>query len=137
MTAQGQLESKQSQLDELVSRLQQNQVVGDELKQFLSKEFEGLANKALKENAEELSKSSKSSIETLLNPVKDKLNEFQKKVEDFNASGIQNSTELKEQISYLKENNAKIIDETNALTNALKSNRNVKGTYIRFDLVVG
>ncbi len=95
----------------------------------LTTEFENIANRILKERAAELSESSKKEIGALLNPLGEKLGEFKKQVSEAYALEMRDKVSLREQLKLLTEQNARISDEANNLTKALKGDVKKQGNW--------
>lgn len=111
-----------AKLTEQNKNLLEQSLNGETLKEMLKNEFNIIANKALVENQTKLSEVGKISLKELLEPV-------EKGFKEFKNENMKSTIELKSQIDHLKENNIKMINEANELTNALRLNQNVKGAY--------
>ena len=66
----------------LLEKLQNQKTEIEELQKRLTVEFENIANKILKERSNEFSLSNEKNIGELLNPLKEKIASFEKKVEE-------------------------------------------------------
>ena len=132
------LNSKQSALESdyknLQAKLAEQKAEVEELQQKFSKEFENLANKIFKEKADEFSKQSKTNLSEILNPLKDRIIEFQSKVEETNKESIKGHASLREQLSMLKDMNQQITQEAKNLTEALKGQSKTQGNWGEFIL---
>lgn len=91
--------------------------------------FENYSNQLLKNKTETLKQETKSSLDTLLSPLKDKLNEFQHKVEQTYQAESREMFSLKNEVNKLLANNASMLKETTNLTNALKGNVKAQGVW--------
>src|SRR6056300_116707 len=76
------LAAKESEYKNLSERLKEQKDELEKLQEKFTKDFSLIANKILKSNSEEFSKSHKKELDTVLEPLKEKLVEFEKKVED-------------------------------------------------------
>jgi DNA recombination protein RmuC len=68
-------------------------------------------------------------IGDILNPLKEKIQNFEKKVEDTYQKGIKDQTDLKAELKKLYDLNSKISEEANNLTRALKSDSKKQGNW--------
>ena len=71
-----------AELSALNSKKEEFSQKEEEMQKKLSMEFENLASKILKENTNEFNTMSKKELDSLLEPFRTKINEFQKKVEE-------------------------------------------------------
>jgi len=92
-------------------------------------EFENIATKILKQNTEDFSVANQKSITELLSPLKEKIQVFEKKVEDTYEKGLKDQTDLKAELKKLHDLNLKISDEANNLTKALKGDVKKQGNW--------
>ena len=104
------------------------------LQEKFTKEFENLANKIFKEKTDEFSKQSKTNLQEILNPLKERITEFQSKVEETNKESIRGHASLREQLSMLKDMNQQITQEAKNLTEALKGQSKTQGNWGEFIL---
>jgi gas vesicle protein len=81
------LENAQKMLLEEKKRL-------EEVKEQMKQEFAIIANKVLKENSEEFSQHSKKNIGDLISPLKERIERFEKRVEDTYEKGRKDQLEL-------------------------------------------
>jgi DNA recombination protein RmuC len=106
----------------------------EKLQQKFTKEFENLANRIFKEKADEFSKQSKTNLQEILNPLKERITEFQSKVEETSKESIRGHASLREQLQMLKETNQQITQEAKNLTEALKGQSKTQGNWGEFIL---
>jgi DNA recombination protein RmuC len=99
------------------------------IQQKFTAEFESIAAKILKQNTAEFSASNQKSITELLSPLKEKIQVFEKKVEDTYEKGLKDQTDLKAELKKLHDLNLKISDEANNLTRALKGDVKKQGNW--------
>lgn len=92
-------------------------------------EFKNLANQIFEEKSQKFTAQNKSNIQDLLSPLKEKLGEFQKKVEDTNKEGAERNASLTEQIKHLSDLNKQITKEAINLTKALKGDSKTQGNW--------
>ena len=101
----------------------------DQLQQKFTSEFENIASKILKQNTSDFSLSNQKSITEMLLPLKEKIQLFEKKVEDTYEKGLKDQTDLKAELKKLQDLNLRISDEANNLTRALKGDVKKQGNW--------
>ncbi len=101
----------------------------EDLQKKFTTEFENIANKILKQNSQEFTSVNQKNIGDLLNPLKEKIEKFEKKVEDTYMKGVHDQTDLKAELKKLYELNNKISEEANNLTKALKGDVKKQGNW--------
>jgi len=106
----------------------------EELQNKFTTEFENVANKILKNHSEEFTKTNVKNIGEILNPLKEKLGEFEKKVNDAYDKELRDKVSLREEVKKLYELNTKISDDANNLTKALKGDSKKQGNWGEFVL---
>ncbi|MFT5780439.1 MAG: DNA recombination protein RmuC [Crocinitomicaceae bacterium] len=97
------------------------------LQEKFTKEFELVAAKILEEKSSKFTEQNKQNIDAILNPLKEKITEFQQKVEDSNEKSVERSAALNEHLTMLRKLNQGISDETRSLTNALRGDSKTQG----------
>ena len=101
----------------------------DLLQQKFTTEFENIATKILKQNTLDFSASNQKNISELILPLREKIQVFEKKVEDTYEKGLKDQTDLKAELKKLHDLNLKISDEANNLTKALKGDVKKQGNW--------
>ncbi len=101
----------------------------EELQKRFTTEFENIATKILKENSKEFTSSNQKNIDEILNPIKEKLISFEKKVEETYDKELRDKISLREEVKKLYDLNTKISDEANNLTKALKGDVKKQGNW--------
>lgn len=92
-------------------------------------QFENIANRILKKNTEDFSEVNQQKILELVGPLKEKIQGFEKKVEDTYEKGLKDQTDLKAELKKLYELNTRMTDEANNLTRALKGDVKKQGNW--------
>ncbi len=123
------LARKNEELKNLQVKLHENKEEIESLQEKFTKEFENLANKILDEKSNKFTEQNKENLQTILNPLQEKIKTFEKKVEDTQKESISMHSALKEQLSGLKELNAQMSKETINLTKALKGDSKTQGNW--------
>jgi DNA recombination protein RmuC len=126
--------SLKSDYANLQTKLSEQKSEIEELQQKFTKEFENLANRIFKEKTDEFSKQNKTNLQEILNPLKERITEFQSKVEETNKESIRGHASLREQLSMLKDMNQQITQEAKNLTEALKGQSKTQGNWGEFIL---
>lgn len=101
----------------------------EELQAHFKEAFKNLANEILEEKTKKFTEQNRSNLNELLNPLKEKIKDFESKVEQSNEKNRLSHTSLIEQIKSLKELNQKISDDANNLTKALKGDVKMQGNW--------
>jgi len=113
--------------------LQQQNIKRDEeieiRQEQLRKDFELLANKILEEKSEKFTIQNKENIKQILHPLKEKIQGFEKKVEDSQKESISMHSSLKQQLIGLKDLNLQMTKEATNLTRALKGDSKMQGNW--------
>lgn len=104
------------------------QEIEDARKEFRT-EFENIANKIFETNRTTLTKENKEQVDLLLRPLRDKLGEFQEKVEKTSTESVKTNATLLEQIRQLTEMNKTLADDAKNLTKALKWDSKAQGNW--------
>jgi len=101
----------------------------EELQKRLTTEFENIANKVLKQRTEEFSVTSHKNLSDILNPLKERIQSFEKKVEDTYDKELRDKLSLKEEVLQLSKLNARVSEDANNLTKALKGDVKKQGNW--------
>jgi len=101
----------------------------EERQEQLRKDFELLATKILDEKSEKFTLQNKENIKQILNPLQEKIQVFEKKVEDTQKESISMHSALKEQLLGLKDLNVQMTKEATNLTRALKGDSKMQGNW--------
>ena len=124
-----QLSRKEVDFENLWERnLEQKQEV-EKLQDKFTREFENLANKILEEKTNKFTEQNKENMKNILSPLQDKIQLFEKKVEDTHKESIDYHAALRQQILGLREMNAQMSKETVNLTKALKGDSKMQGNW--------
>lgn len=95
----------------------------------LVEKFENLANRILEQKSEKFTNQNKRNLDDLLNPLKEKIKEFEEKVVHSNKESLKWNSTLKEQIDNLKDINQKLNREAQNLTKALTGDSKTQGDW--------
>jgi DNA recombination protein RmuC len=111
----------------LKNREQKQEV--EQLQEKFTKEFENLANKILEEKSLKFTERNEKNIKDILTPLNEKIQHFEKKVEESQKENISIHSALKEQLQHLQTQNLKITQEAENLTKALKGDSKMQGNW--------
>jgi DNA recombination protein RmuC len=123
------LEKKNAALDAQVQDLLQRNARLEQLEEKFSLQFENLANRIFDEKSNKFKKESQEGLGLLLNPLKEKLQEFQKKVDDSFGTQLKEQISLKKEIESIISVNEKMSRQTENLTRALKGDVKAQGNW--------
>ena len=101
----------------------------EKLQEKFTKEFENLANKILEEKSIKFTERNEKNIKDILTPLNEKIQLFEKKVEESQKENISIHSALKEQLLNLQTQNLKITQEAENLTKALKGDSKMQGNW--------
>ncbi|MBT3755444.1 MAG: DNA recombination protein RmuC [Candidatus Cloacimonetes bacterium] len=101
----------------------------EELQAKLTDAFKNLANDILEEKTKKFTEQNRVSLDELLIPLKEKIKDFESKVEQTDEKNRLSNKSLEEQINGLKELNKKMSDDANNLTKALKGDVKIQGNW--------
>ncbi len=118
----------------LKERLSEQKGEIEELQQKFTKEFENLANRIFEEKGNKFTEQNREKLGEILNPLKDKIADFEKKVEESSKESIKGNASLREQLQMLKDLNQQVTQEAKNLTEALKGQSKTQGNWGEFIL---
>lgn len=113
----------------LQEKLEVQKTEMEQLQLKFTTEFENIASRILKQNTADFSVTNQKSITEMLLPLKEKIQLFEKKVEDTYEKGLKDQTDLKAELKKLQDMNLRISDEANNLTKALKGDVKKQGNW--------
>jgi len=123
------LTKKETDFENLWERNQEQKQEVEKLQEKFTKEFENLANKILEEKTNKFTEQNKENMKNILSPLQDKIQLFEKKVEDTHKESIDYHAALRQQILGLREMNEQMSKETINLTKALKGDSKMQGNW--------
>lgn len=112
---QGKLETQKKELEEIQNRLKT--------------EFKNIANELLEDKSKKFTEQNKENLETILNPLRDRIKDFEEKVDKTYKAESAERISLKEQLKYLTELNKQVSEEANNLAKALKGDSKKQGNW--------
>jgi DNA recombination protein RmuC len=95
----------------------------------LKNQFENLANKIFEDRGKQLAEQNKTSMEHLVNPIKDQLSDFKKRVETVYDNETKDRVSLRAEINSLRRDTEKMNQDALNLTKALKGDKKTQGNW--------
>jgi len=123
------LTTSMAELDHAKKQLTDKAAELEQIQKRLTIEFENVAHKILKEHSAEFTTLNQKNIGDILSPLKEKISTFEKKVEESYEKSLRDQTDLKVELKKLQELNAKIGNDAQNLTNALKGDVKKQGNW--------
>ncbi|MBL7714323.1 MAG: DNA recombination protein RmuC [Bdellovibrionales bacterium] len=123
------LGTAEAQNAHLQERLANQKQELEKLQAQFAHQFENLASKIFQNNLNQFRESSEKNLGLILNPLRDRLQEFQKKVEDSYSSEARERFALKGEIEKIILANEKMTREASQLTQALKGDVKIQGNW--------
>ncbi len=124
-----QLTKKEVDFENLWQRNKEQKEEVEKLQEKFTKEFENLANKILDEKSSKFTEQNKENMKNILSPLQEKIQLFEKKVDDTHKESIDYHAALRQQILGLREMNIQMSKETLNLTKALKGDSKMQGNW--------
>ncbi len=110
-----------------------NAVIADTKQQFTDA-FQALASKILDEKTAKFTATNETKLNELLNPLRERLKDFQKKIEDTHVTETAERRSLKDELKRLMDLNQQVSQDTKNLTTALKGEAKTQGNWGEFIL---
>lgn len=123
------LTKTETDYEHLKARLQEQNRELEGLREKFLQQFQSISNQVLMHNAEHFNKSSSENLERILSPLKDRIKEFEAKVEQTYEKSLKDSISLKEQITQLAKLNQQMSQDAINLTKALKGESKTQGNW--------
>lgn len=116
------VDEKKNQIDSLNQSFDQQKVL-------LEQSFQNLANKIFDEKGKAFSETSKGSIESMLQPFREQITEFRKRVDSIHKDNNEASGRLQTELEQLKQLNQAMTSDAQNLTRALKGDKKKLGIW--------
>ncbi len=126
--------SLKSKNEYLIQRIGEQKEELKEIQERMKIEFKNLANNILEEKSRKFTDQNKINIETILKPLREKIVEYQKQIEQTNKEGIERTASLRTEIKKINESSLQISKEAEGLTKALKGDTKFQGNWGEFIL---
>ena len=128
------LASLNSDYSNLQQKLLEQKAEIEKLQEKFTMEFENLANRIFEEKGKAFTETNKTNLTQILDPLKEKIKDFEKRVEESNKENIDRHASLRQQLQMLKDINQEITKEAKNLTEALKGQSKTQGNWGEFIL---
>jgi len=101
----------------------------EEIQTRLKTEFKNIANELLEDKSKRFTEQNKVNIEGILNPLRERIKDFEEKVDKTYKADSSERISLKEQLKHLTELNKQVSEEANNLVKALKGDSKKQGNW--------
>tara|TARA_B100000902_G_C27320771_1_gene924315 strand:- start:2358 stop:3497 length:1140 start_codon:yes stop_codon:yes gene_type:complete len=109
------------------SQQRQDEII--QMKEMLTLEFKNLANEIFEEKTKKITELNKENLSNILDPLKENIARFERKVESTNKDAVEFNAILKSEINHLKNETLKMRDDANNLANALRGESKTQGDW--------
>lgn len=123
------LTKTETDYDHLRQRMQEQALELEQLREKFLQQFQSISNQVLMTNAEHFNKASSENLERILTPLKERIKEFEAKVDLTYEKTLKESVSLKEQINQLASLNQQMSQDALNLTKALKGESKTQGNW--------
>jgi len=101
----------------------------EEIHKKFSLEFKNLSNEMLEEKSKKFLELNEKNIGNILNPLKEKIKEFEGKIDEVYKDETRERISLKKELENIVKLNQQVSDDTHKLTNALKGDKKLLGDW--------
>ncbi len=119
-------ETENAHLQERIAN-QKNEL--EDQQKMLRLEFTNLANTLLEEKSKRFIEINEKSVGDILNPLREKIKDFEQKVDEAYKEETRERISLKEQLKQMVALNLQVSEDTNRLTSALKGDKKLQGDW--------
>ncbi|MCJ8166256.1 DNA recombination protein RmuC [Pontibacter sp. E15-1] len=123
------LTKTETDYEHLKARLQEQGRELEQLREKFLQQFQSISNQVLMTNADHFNKASSDNLERILSPLKERIKEFEAKVDLTYEKNLKDSISLKEQITQLAALNQQMSQDALNLTRALKGESKTQGNW--------
>jgi DNA recombination protein RmuC len=127
--AEKSLVAKEGEIGHLNQKMEAEQSQMEILQRRLHVEFENVAHKILKEQTSDFQLSSQKGLQDVLQPLREKLHSFERKVEETYEKGLKNQSDLRAELKKIYELSVTLDKDAKNLTRALKSDNKQQGNW--------
>lgn len=119
-------------------KLEKNKQELSELHEKMSLEFKNLSNGILEEKSRKFLEMNEKNVAEILNPLKEKIREFEGKIDRIYTDETKERASLKEELKSIIKLNQQVSEDANRLTNALKGDKKLLGDWgeIQLELIL-
>jgi DNA recombination protein RmuC len=123
------LTKTETDYEHLQQRLHEQAAELEQLREKFLQQFTNISNQVLMNNAEHFKRASAENLEQILSPLKERIKEFEAKVDATYEKTLKESVSLKEQITQLASLNQQMSQDALNLTKALKGESKTQGNW--------
>ncbi len=123
------LRVSENQYENMAARVRENKQELEALHTTMLEQFTLISGRVLKENSQEFSLRSTEKLALVLDPLKEKIQKFEQKVQDTYEKNLKDHTSLKSLIENLRDLNYQIGADAKNLTLALKGEKKTQGNW--------
>ena len=120
---------KETEYEILQKKHKEDKVELQNIEKQFTDAFKNLATQILEDKSRKFTELNRNNIEEILKPLKEKIKDFQDKIEYTNTENIKRNTSLIEKIGYLEKLGLQMSDEALKLTKALKGETKTQGNW--------
>lgn len=121
--------SRDSDLVNLKEKLSEEKKNLEVIQERLRTEFENVANRILKQQTAEFNTTSQKGLNDLLVPLRERIQNFEKKVDETYEKGLKDQSDLKAELKKIYDLSVTLDKDAKNLTNALKSDSKKQGNW--------
>lgn len=126
---QNELTARNVAFENLESRMNEKTEELEKLQEKFTKDFEIVAQRILEDKSTKFTLQNKTNLDIILKPLQEKIQNFEKRVEETNKEAIDRTSALREQIKGLTALNEQMTKEASNLTKALKGDSKMQGNW--------
>lgn len=128
------LAAKEQFAENIQQKLLEQKSEIETLQKRLTTEFENIASRLLEEKSEKFTAQNQDNLNTILLPLKEKIKDFEEKVERTYLEEAKDRISLKSEITKLRELNTQLSADASQLTSALKGDSKTQGDWGEYRL---
>lgn len=113
----------------LETRLQEHKEEISNLQEKMKLEFQAISNKIFEEKSTKFLELNEKKVFDLLNPLKERIQDFEKKVDETYKEETRERISLKKELEFIVKLNQQVSEDTLKLTNALKGDKKMQGDW--------
>lgn len=127
--AQNELTARNAAFEGLEKRMEEKTEELTQLQEKFTKDFEIIAQKILDDKSTKFTLQNQQNLDIILKPLQEKIQHFEKRVDETNKEAIDRTSALREQIKGLTALNEQMTKEASNLTKALKGDSKIQGNW--------
>lgn len=129
-----QLSEAQTENRNLAKRIDEQKLELEQTNAKLTAEFRNIANAILEEKSRSFTEHNRTSLDSILSPLKERIEEFKRQVEQTYEKESRDTLSLKDEVKRLSDLNSLMGEEAKNLTRALKGDTKTQGNWGEFIL---